>query len=91
MKKGFVLISTLALVVILSTLVLIISRTIYTDTVRTNIYATSIEKRIELINTEKLLTETLLTNSDKLRNIEVSEEEINFILKSKMILILRTL
>tara|TARA_B100000214_G_scaffold363498_1_gene329068 strand:- start:517 stop:1452 length:936 start_codon:yes stop_codon:yes gene_type:complete len=84
MKKGFVLISTLALVVILSTLVLIISRTIYTDTVRTNIYATSIEKRIELINTEKLLTETLLTNSDKLRNIEVSEEEINFILKSKI-------
>jgi len=84
MKKGFVLISTLALIVILSFLVLIISRTIYTDTLKTNIFANSIEKRIELINTEKLLIDTLITNSDRLRNVKLGEGELNFIINSRI-------
>ena len=44
MKKGFVLISTLALLVILSFIILILSRTIYSDTLRTTIFASSLEK-----------------------------------------------
>ena len=63
MKRGFVLISTLALIVILSFLVLIISRTIYTDTLRTTFYAESMEKRIQIINYESLLVDLLIDNS----------------------------
>ena len=55
MKKGFILISTLALIVILSLLILLISRTLYTDSLKTNVFSNSVEKRIELINIEKLL------------------------------------
>ena len=84
MKKGFVLISTLALIVILSFLVLIISRTIYTDTLKTSVFANSIEKRIELINTEKLLIDILISNSDRLRNVKLGEGELNFIINSKI-------
>ena len=83
MKKGFVLISTLALILILSFLVLVLSRTIYTDTLKTNIYSTSIEKRIELINTEKILIDTFISNSDRLRNVEFAEGELNFIINTK--------
>ena len=50
MRKGFVLISTLALIVILSFLILVISRLIYNDTIKSTVYTSSIEKRIELIN-----------------------------------------
>ena len=84
MKKSFVLISTLALIVILSFLVLIISRTIYTDTLKTSVFANSIEKRIELINTEKLLIDILISNSDRLRNAKLGEGELNFIINSKI-------
>ena len=84
MKKGFVLISTLALILILSFLVLVLSRTIYTDTLKTNIYSTSIEKRIELINTEKILIDTFISNSDRLRNVEFAEGELNFIINTKI-------
>ena len=84
MKKGFFLISTLALIVILSFLVLIISRTIYTDTLKTSVFANSIEKRIELINTEKLLIDILISNSDRLRNVKLGEGELNFIINSKI-------
>ena len=84
MKKGFVLISTLALIVILSFLVLIISRTIYTDTLKTSVFANSIEKRIELINTEKLLIDILISNSDRLRNVKLGEGELNFIINNKI-------
>ena len=83
MKKGFVLISTLALILILSFLVLVLSRTIYTDTLKTNIYSLSIEKRIELINTEKILIDTFISNSDRLRNVEFAEGELNFIINTK--------
>ena len=84
MKRGFVLISTLALILILSFLVLLLSRTIYTDTLKTNIYSTSIEKRIELINTEKILIDTFISNSDRLRNVEFAEGELNFIINTKI-------
>ena len=84
MKKGFVLISTLALILILSFLVLVLSRTIYTDTLKTNIYSLSIEKRIELINTEKILIDTFISNSDRLRNVELAEGELNFIINTKI-------
>ena len=84
MKKGFVLISTLALILILSFLVLVLSRTIYTDTLKTNIYSLSIEKRIELINTEKILIDSFISNSDRLRNVELAESELNFIINTKI-------
>ena len=84
MKKGFVLISTLALILILSFLVLLLSKTIYTDTLKTNIYSTSIEKRIEMINIEKILIETFISNSDRLRNVQLAEGELNFIVNSKI-------
>ncbi len=84
MKKGFVLISTLALILILSFLVLVLSRTIYTDTLKTNIYSISIEKRIELINAEKILVDTFISNSDRLRNVELAEGELNFMINSKI-------
>ena len=83
MKRGFVLISTLALIVILSFLVLIISRTIYTDTLRTTFYAESMEKRIQIINYESLLVDLLIDNSTLNRNILFAENEINLILKDK--------
>ena len=83
MKRGFVLISTLALIVILSFLVLIISRTIYTDTLRTTFYAESMEKRIQIINYESLLIDLLIDNSTLNRNLLFAENEINLILKDK--------
>ena len=83
MKRGFVLISTLALIVILSFLVLIISRTIYTDTLRTTFYAQSMEKRIQIINYESLLVDLLIDNSTLNRNLLFAENEINLILKDK--------
>ena len=82
MKKGFVLISTLALIVILSLLILLISRTLYTDSLKTNVFSNSVEKRIELINIEKLLIDSLNKNSDRLRDIKIAEEEINFFINS---------
>ena len=83
MKRGFVLISTLALIVILSFLVLRISRTIYTDTLRTTFYAESMEKRIQIINYESLLVDLLIDNSTLNRNLLFAENEINLILKDK--------
>ena len=83
MKRGFVLISTLALIVILSFLVLIISRTIYTDTLRATFYAESMEKRIQIINYESLLVDLLIDNSTLNRNLLFAENEINLILKDK--------
>ena len=83
MKRGFVLISTLALIVILSFVVLIISRTIYTDTLRTTFYAESMEKRIQIINYESLLVDLLIDNSTLNRNLLFAENEINLILKDK--------
>ncbi len=83
MKRGFVLISTLALIVILSFLVLIISRTIYTDTLRTTFYAESMEKRIQIINYESFLVDLLIDNSTLNRNLLFAENEINLILKDK--------
>ena len=83
MKRGFVLISTLALIVILSFLVMIISRTIYTDTLRTTFYAESMEKRIQIINYESLLVDLLIDNSTLNRNLLFAENEINLILKDK--------
>tara|TARA_A100001388_G_C28772550_1_gene504872 strand:+ start:3560 stop:4495 length:936 start_codon:yes stop_codon:yes gene_type:complete len=84
MKKGFVLISTLALIVILSLLVLVISRAIFSDTLKSHVFTNSIEKRIELINTERLLIDTLITNSDRLRNMVIANEEINFLVDQKI-------
>ncbi len=83
MRRGFVLISTLALIVVLSFLVLIISRTIYTDTLRTTFYAESIQKRIQIINYESLLVELLVDNSILSRNLFYAENEMNSILKDK--------
>ena len=83
MKKGFVLISTLALIVILSFIILILSRTIYSDTLRTTLFATSLEKRIEIINYEKFLIDTLIDNSLLNRNLLLAENELNFNIQSK--------
>ena len=78
MKKGFVLISTLALIVILSFIILILSRTIYSDTLRTTLFASSLEKRIEIINYERFLIDTLIDNSLLNRNLLLAENELNF-------------
>ena len=83
MNKGFVLISTLALIVILSFIILILSRTIYTDTLRTTLFATSVEKRIEIINYESFLVDTLIDNSLLNRNLLLAESELNFSIQSK--------
>lgn len=83
MKKGFVLISTLALIVVLSFLILAISRLIYNDTVKSSIYTTSIEKRIEIINSEKLFINILKNNSILLKNLSIAETELNTYAKSK--------
>ena len=83
MKRGFVLISTLALIVILSFIILILSRTIYSDTLRTTIFAKSIEKRIEIINYESFLIDTLIDNSLLNRNLPLAESELNFNIQSK--------
>ena len=83
MKKGFVLISTLALIVILSFLVLILSKTIYSDTLKTTVYANSIEKRIEIINYESFLVDLLIDNSILNRNLTLAEQEINFAIQKK--------
>lgn len=83
MKRGFVLISTLALIVILSFLVLVLSRTIYSDTLKTTIYANSIEKRIEIINYESFLVDLLIDNSVLNRNLNLAEQEINFSIQKK--------
>tara|TARA_B100001093_G_scaffold89442_1_gene81514 strand:+ start:10980 stop:11912 length:933 start_codon:yes stop_codon:yes gene_type:complete len=83
MRRGFVLISTLALIVILSFLVLVISRTIYSDTLKTTIYANSIEKRIEIINYETFLVDLLIDNNILNRNLGLAEEEINFTVQKK--------
>ena len=83
MKKGFVLISTLALIVILSFIILILSRTIYSDTLRTTLFATSLEKRIEIINYERFLIDTLIDNSLLNRNLLLAENELNFNIQSK--------
>ena len=74
MKRGFVLISTLALIVILSFLVLVLSRTIYSDTLKTTIYANSIEKRIEIINYESFLADLLIDNSVLNKNLNLAEQ-----------------
>ena len=83
MRKGFVLISTLALIVILSFLILVISRLIYNDTIKSTVYTNSIEKRIELINSEKLFTNTLLNNSELLKNLTFAESQLNIFAKTK--------
>ena len=83
MKRGFVLISTLALIVILSFLVLVLSRTIYNDTLKTTIYANSIEKRIEIINYESFLVDLLIDNSVLNKNLNLAEQEINFSIQKK--------
>lgn len=83
MKRGFVLISTLALIVILSFIILILSRTIYTDTLRTTLFASSLEKRIEIINYESFLVDTLIDNSLLNRNLLLAESELNFTIQSK--------
>ncbi|MAK16862.1 MAG: hypothetical protein CMQ70_02725 [Gammaproteobacteria bacterium] len=83
MKRGFVLISTLALIVILSFIILILSRTIYTDTLRTTLFASSLEKRIEIINYESFLVDTLIDNSLLNRNLLLAESELNFSIQSK--------
>ena len=77
------LISTLALIVILSFIILILSRTIYSDTLRTTIFATSIEKRLEIINYESFLVDTLIDNSLLNRNLALAESELNFNIQSK--------
>ena len=83
MKRGFVLISTLALIVILSFLVLILSKTIYSDTLKTTVYADSIEKRIEIINYESFLVDLLIDNSILNKNLTLAEQEINFAIQKK--------
>jgi len=83
MRRGFVLISTLALIVILSFLVLVLSRTIYGDTLKTTIYANSVEKRIEIINYESFLVDLLIDNSVLNRNLALAEQEINFSIQRK--------
>ena len=83
MKRGFVLISTLALIVILSFIILVLSRTIYSDTLRTTIFASSLEKRIEIINYETYLIDTLIDNSLLNRNLSLAENELNLNIKSK--------
>tara|TARA_B100001989_G_scaffold61623_1_gene41350 strand:+ start:5203 stop:6135 length:933 start_codon:yes stop_codon:yes gene_type:complete len=83
MKRGFVLISTLALIVILSFIILILSRTIYSDTLRTTVFASSLEKRIEIINYETYLVDTLIDNSLLNRNLSLAENELNLNIKSK--------
>ena len=84
MRRGFVLISTLALIVILSFLVLVLSRTIYGDTLKTTIYANSVEKRIEIINYESFLVDLLIDNSLLNRNLTLAEQEINFSIQKKI-------
>ena len=83
MRKGFVLISTLALIVILSFLILVISRLIYNDTIKSTVYTSSIETRIELINSEKLFTNTLLNNSELLKNLTLAESQLNIFANTK--------
>ena len=77
MKKGFVLITTLSVITILSFLILVINRTVIQDSVKTTIFNESILKRIQLINYEKFLIETLQNNSIQLRNLLLAEQEIN--------------
>ena len=83
MKKGFVLISTLALIVILSFIILVLSRTIYSDTLRSTIFAKSVENRIEIINYESFLIDTLVDNSLLNRNLLLAENELNLNVKAK--------
>ncbi len=82
MKRGFVLISTLALIVILSFLVLIIAD-IYGDTLKTTIYTNSVEKRIEIINYESILIDSLIDNNLLNKNLVLAEKEINFSIQKK--------
>ena len=77
MKKGFVLITTLSVITILSFLILVINKTVIQDSVKTYVFNESILKRIQLINYEKFLIETLQNNSFQLRNLSLAEQEIN--------------
>tara|TARA_E500000331_G_scaffold144734_3_gene140962 strand:- start:15719 stop:16654 length:936 start_codon:yes stop_codon:yes gene_type:complete len=83
MKRGFVLISTLSIVAILSFLILIINKTVVQDSIKSYIFNESIHKRIQLINYEKFLIETLQNNSNQLRNLSLAEQQINFLMKEK--------
>ena len=55
----------------------LINRTVIQDSVKTTIFNESILKRIQLINYEKFLIETLQNNSFQLRNLLLAEQEVN--------------
>ena len=81
--KGYILISTLSIITILSLIVIFISRSIFQDTVKTSIFNNSIYYRIQLINYEKFLVQSLQNNSNFLRNLDLATYQLEEMLNEK--------
>ena len=81
--KGYILISTLSIITILSLIVIFISRSIFQDTVKTSIFNNSIYYRIQLINYEKYLVQSLQNNSNFLRNLDLATYQLEEMLNEK--------
>ena len=81
--KGYILISTLSIITILSLIVIFISRSIFQDTVKTSIFNNSIYYRIQLINYEKFLVQSLQNNSNFLRNLDLAKYQIQEMINEK--------
>ena len=81
--KGYILISTLSIITILSLIVIFISRSIFQDTVKTSIFNNSIHYRIQLINYEKFLVQSLQNNSNFLRNLDLATYQLEEMINEK--------
>ena len=81
--KGYILISTLSIITILSLIVIFISRSIFQDTVKTSIFNNSIYYRIQLINYEKFLVQSLQNNSNFLRNLDLATYQLEEMINEK--------
>ena len=81
--KGYILISTLSIITILSLIVIFISRSIFQDTVKTSIFNNSIFYRIQLINYEKFLVQSLQNNSNFLRNLDLASYQLQEMINEK--------
>ena len=81
--KGYILISTLSIITILSLIVIFISRSIFQDTVKTSIFNNSIFYRIQLINYEKFLVQSLQNNSNFLRNLDLATYQLEEMINEK--------
>lgn len=81
--KGYILISTLSIITILSLIVIFISRSIFQDTIKTSIFNNSIYYRIQLINYEKFLVQSLQNNSNFLRNLDLATYQLEEMINEK--------